>query len=195
MTTEEKCGTRERILEEARKLFAERGFWGTSVQEITDAAKVNKAMLFYYFKSKENLYHSLLLELMDSVDRMMETRLAPGKSPLDKLKAIMDTFDELFEPRNFSLFKICFQDIMGPGGSIKESLRGHIMKVNNRIACIIDEGISQGVFRPLESRTVALSIMGILYIFARHRIVMGESSITENISSYFYTFILEGIRA
>jgi AcrR family transcriptional regulator len=49
-------GTRERILDTAERLFAERGFAGTSVREITDAAAVNLGAVNYHFQSKENLY-------------------------------------------------------------------------------------------------------------------------------------------
>ena len=48
--------TRERILDAAERLFAERGFAGTSVREITDAAAVNLGAVNYHFQSKENLY-------------------------------------------------------------------------------------------------------------------------------------------
>jgi TetR/AcrR family transcriptional regulator, regulator of cefoperazone and chloramphenicol sensitivity len=51
-----KPGTRERLLDVAERLFAERGFSGTSVREITDAAGTNLAAINYHFHSKENLY-------------------------------------------------------------------------------------------------------------------------------------------
>ncbi|MBN2371901.1 MAG: TetR/AcrR family transcriptional regulator [Vicinamibacteria bacterium] len=49
-------GTRERLLDAAERLFAERGFDGTSVREIADAAKVNLGAINYHFRSKKNLY-------------------------------------------------------------------------------------------------------------------------------------------
>jgi AcrR family transcriptional regulator len=48
--------TRERILDTAERLFAEHGFAGTSVREITDAAAANLGAVNYHFQSKENLY-------------------------------------------------------------------------------------------------------------------------------------------
>jgi AcrR family transcriptional regulator len=52
----QKPGTRERLLDEAERVFAERGFSGASVREITDAAGANLAAINYHFQSKENLY-------------------------------------------------------------------------------------------------------------------------------------------
>jgi AcrR family transcriptional regulator len=54
--TENKPGTRERLLDTAEQLFAERGFAATSVRDITDAAGANLGAVNYYFQSKENLY-------------------------------------------------------------------------------------------------------------------------------------------
>ncbi len=54
--TEHRPGTRERLLDTAERLFAERGFAGTSVRDITDTAGANLGAVNYYFQSKENLY-------------------------------------------------------------------------------------------------------------------------------------------
>jgi len=48
--------TRERLLDAAERLFAERGFAATSVRDITDGAEANLGAVNYYFRSKENLY-------------------------------------------------------------------------------------------------------------------------------------------
>jgi len=48
--------TEERILEAASKVFRQRGFDGARMQEIADAAGINKALLHYYFRSKEQLF-------------------------------------------------------------------------------------------------------------------------------------------
>ena len=52
--------TRERVLEIATDLFAEKGYAGTSVREIVDRAGVSKPVLYYYFKSKEGLFYAIL---------------------------------------------------------------------------------------------------------------------------------------
>jgi AcrR family transcriptional regulator len=49
-------GTRQRLLDTAERLFAERGFAGASVREITDAARTNLGAVNYHFQSKQKLY-------------------------------------------------------------------------------------------------------------------------------------------
>ncbi len=51
---------RQRLLETATELFAEKGYAGTSVREIVDRAGVSKPVLYYYFKSKEGLFYAIL---------------------------------------------------------------------------------------------------------------------------------------
>jgi TetR/AcrR family transcriptional regulator len=52
--------TRQQILNAALKRFAEKGYAGTSVQEIVDAARVTKPSLYYYFHNKADLYRALV---------------------------------------------------------------------------------------------------------------------------------------
>lgn len=56
--------TEERILAAAREVFHKRGFKGARMQEIADTAGINKALLHYYFRSKENLFAGVFAEAM-----------------------------------------------------------------------------------------------------------------------------------
>lgn len=59
--------TDERILEIAREHFVQKGFAATRMQEIADEANINKAMLHYYFRSKDKLYREVVSHTMASV--------------------------------------------------------------------------------------------------------------------------------
>lgn len=59
-TVKSKEDTRERLIEAATTLFAQRGFDGTSVKELADAAGVNVSLISYHFGGKENLYRACL---------------------------------------------------------------------------------------------------------------------------------------
>lgn len=52
-------GTEDKILEAAKKVFHRKGFKGARMQEIADEAGINKALLHYYFRSKENLFEAV----------------------------------------------------------------------------------------------------------------------------------------
>ena len=60
MANKKDGSTSDLILEKATELFASRGYHGTSMSAITKSAGVNKALVFYYFDSKEGLVHAAL---------------------------------------------------------------------------------------------------------------------------------------
>jgi TetR/AcrR family transcriptional regulator len=72
---------KDRILQAAQKEFAARGFAGARMEAIASAAAINKAMLFYYFTSKENLYRTVLFgvfsEIFGEIGRVVSRQLTP----------------------------------------------------------------------------------------------------------------------
>ena len=73
--------TKERILLAAQKEFAARGYSGARMEAIARGAAINKAMLFYYFSSKDNLYRTVLIgvfsEFFGEIDRFISQQLTP----------------------------------------------------------------------------------------------------------------------
>lgn len=63
---------RDRILRVALELFTEQGYDGTSLREIAERLNVTKAALYYHFKSKEALLLSLMEELKESIDALVD---------------------------------------------------------------------------------------------------------------------------
>jgi AcrR family transcriptional regulator len=83
---------REKILLAARKEFAARGFAGARMEAIARAAGCNKAMLFYYFSSKEGLYQTILKEVMGEFFTKISAVLTPDLTPT----GLMERFPELY---------------------------------------------------------------------------------------------------
>ncbi len=59
--------TQKNIINTAMKLFARDGFDGVSVDLIASEAKINKAMIYYYFKNKAKLYEKVVSTLLDEI--------------------------------------------------------------------------------------------------------------------------------
>lgn len=71
---ENTASNRDRILQEAERLFSEKGFDATSVSSVAQAAGVNKALVYYYFENKDDLLASLFARMVDEV----RTRTGPA---------------------------------------------------------------------------------------------------------------------
>jgi AcrR family transcriptional regulator len=72
--------TKERIIRNAKKLFAKNGFDGTSMKLIADSVKINKSSLYYFFKNKEDIYITIVSEVIDDVIEVF----SDTKESLDK---------------------------------------------------------------------------------------------------------------
>lgn len=62
------AGTRAQLVSVARRLFAERGFAGTSTEEIVVQASVTRGALYYHFRNKEDLFRAVLAEVEETID-------------------------------------------------------------------------------------------------------------------------------
>lgn len=85
--------TKDRILGAAEELFAQHGFAGTSLRQVTSRADVNIAAVNYHFGSKENLVNEVFRRRMDemSAQRLAQLRAAVAKSPCE-LESVLAAF-------------------------------------------------------------------------------------------------------
>ncbi len=84
------ASSKERILGAAQAIFAKKGFDGARVDEIAKQAGVNKALIYYYFKSKEEILHALLHLAIDD----FSARLG---SPADLMSKVLDSPEDADE--------------------------------------------------------------------------------------------------
>jgi AcrR family transcriptional regulator len=85
--------TRQRILGAAEELFAERGFAGASLRQVTAAANVNLAAVNYHFGSKDNLIEEVFRRRLDELSRRRLERLAALEAAgTSTLEAVLDAF-------------------------------------------------------------------------------------------------------
>ena len=94
--------TRGRILDAALSEFAANGLAGARTEQIAQAAGVNKALLYYYFESKEKLYSAALEMVSARVrDRSMAVFLREASPGERMLRAALDHFDRILTQREF----------------------------------------------------------------------------------------------
>lgn len=77
--SEKELNTEQTILEAAKKIFIRKGMDGARMQEIADEASINKALLHYYFRSKDKLFEAIfteaILKLVPNIMEMMKSDL------------------------------------------------------------------------------------------------------------------------
>lgn len=90
-------GTEKRILDAARKVFVEKGFAGSTMQEIADEAGINKSLLHYYFRTKERLFSAIFREafgrFMPEVGKIFTAEI----SFFEKIKLLVEQYIDLLK--------------------------------------------------------------------------------------------------
>lgn len=87
--------TEKTILEAAKKVFMQKGFDGARMQEIADEAGMNKALLHYYFRSKEKLFDAIFQEAFQQFIPRVAEIMMTSKTLFEKLEFFIDTYLEM----------------------------------------------------------------------------------------------------
>ena len=81
--------TKRKIFETSMKLFAEKGYDATSIEDITATVGVAKGTLYYHFSSKEEIFNFLVEEGMKLLKNSIEIKKAKATNTIDKLRAVV----------------------------------------------------------------------------------------------------------
>jgi len=136
------------IMESAEKLFAEKGFAGTSVRDIADEAGVNLAMISYYFGSKEKLLESIFRYRGEYIQLQLENMIQnKTMSSLEKMTTLMDNYiNRIMQQQCFH--KIMAREQMMDVGGTTSKLIKQLKKTNQELVKkIITEGQRKGEFK------------------------------------------------
>jgi TetR/AcrR family transcriptional regulator len=144
--------SRAAILRAAAKEFAEYGIAGARTDAIAREAKVNKALLYYYFKDKETLHGAVLSDafsgLKEAVFRALDTNLPPR----EKIIAYAGTYFD-FIASNQLYPRLMQREMMrakeGRSQHIDKIIKDYIQPIFMRVSEVMKAGIAEGDFRPV----------------------------------------------
>lgn len=153
----------ETISEVADRLFQEKGFNFTTMDDIAREADYSKATLYVYFKSKDQIYHYILLKAMCLLRDRIQAGLAASSDAIEQYHAICREFREYSE-KHPSYYKSLSETIATDTVSRSEepllqSIYEAGEQVNDLIQTVLDNGTQQGYFRKGLSGVAA----GLLY--------------------------------
>jgi TetR/AcrR family transcriptional regulator len=153
--------TKGKILSAARNEFAERGLAGARVDRIAALANVNKAMIYYHFHSKDNLYQAVIDEHLSVIAEFLEKNLAPDVPLEETFLKISEFMNSLFISRK-NFMPIMLREIADGGDRIKMAMARLFSEkgIAARIKKMIDLGIKKGQFRKIDSKQAMISFLG-----------------------------------
>ncbi|WP_431875713.1 TetR/AcrR family transcriptional regulator [Amycolatopsis sacchari] len=148
------------IVDQAMRLFAERGYDGTTLQDVADAVGLSRPNLYNYVKSKEELLVAMVEATAQSAaNSLREVRQRTDLDPAGKLRLLVRTLvlQRAERPEQFRTLDRSDQAL--PPEIAKKHLESR-RAVLGEIMAVLEEGVTAGLFRPIDVRVTALSIIG-----------------------------------
>jgi TetR/AcrR family transcriptional regulator len=157
------AASRKAILEAALVEFAQEGLAGARVDAIAEAAGVNKALLYYYFRDKESLYGAVLDRFFEPLlHRVMTVCDRPGTAGKRFLSYVRAHFDSIAESPYYA--HIFMSELMSAsrGGStqLDRIFNHYLQPIGLRIVALLQEGIDSREFRAVQAEQFAPSAIG-----------------------------------
>ncbi len=158
-------GSRERLLAAAAAEFAARGFDGAKVDRIAARARVNKAMLYYHFRSKAALYRQVLHDVFGEVAAAVADATPPRDPPEERIRRFVAAVAAVAASRpHFPA--IWLREIAEGGRHVGPDVVAEIGGILRTLGRILDDGRRRGRFRRLHPFIVQTGIVGPLLFFA-----------------------------
>jgi len=154
-------GSAAKILEAARAEFVQNGLAGARVDRIARRSGINKAMIYYHFGSKENLYQEVISAQLERIASFLEKIIAEGSDPEQFIKQLVGFYDSIFENvRDFS--PIFLREAASGGARIRTAFARTLSDKGliGKLKAIIDEGKRSGQLRNVDSRQAIVSFIG-----------------------------------
>lgn len=152
---------RERILREATRLFAERGFSGTTVREVVEACACTKPALYYHFGSKEALFREAVQSNIDDMNRMIGEWTGTSGPVRTTMHASIGAFVDYSEARPAAMRLLQRIELQPEDGAPEFNLMAMRELHLQMITGMIERGIAAGELRSnLDPLDAALVLAG-----------------------------------
>jgi AcrR family transcriptional regulator len=160
--------SRAAILQAAAREFAEHGIAGARTDAIAREARVNKALLYYYFEDKETLYGAVLDNAFSGLKNTVFQALDQDLAPRDKIIAYVGTYFD-FIASNQLYPRLMQREMMrareGESQHIEKLVKAYLRPIFARVNQVLEEGIAKGEFRPVKTEHFVPSMVAIIVFY------------------------------
>ena len=165
-----KVETEEKILQAAKTVFQQKGFDGTRMQDIADEAGINKALLHYYFRSKDRLFEEVFRDAFRKFFPKVQEIMTSDIPLANKIESFIDKYiDLLIDNPILPIFIL--NEVNRNPDKISEIMNLQVINPGLLFGSIIKE-IDQGNIRKADPRHLIISIIGMcVFPFAAKPII------------------------
>lgn len=159
----EQSDSRARIMDEAKVLFAARGYRGLSMREIAEAVGISKAGIYYHFRDKEALFSAIAHRYLDALSEMIDSSEQAHSSARRQVEQVVRLI--LQQPaEDRTLVRLANQEM----ALLSEPARSQFSaayreKFVGRVRALIAKGMASGELRRLDPETATWALLGMMY--------------------------------
>jgi TetR/AcrR family transcriptional regulator, cholesterol catabolism regulator len=148
------------IIAAAAKLFKEKGYHATTIQDVADDVGMLKGSLYYHIKSKEELLYLVtkepIRELIERQKKLMESTLSPQQKIVEFIRSHLKAFDA-----NYPHMFVFLQEKSSLSQPVQAEVAGIDFRYEALLEAILRQGADGGHFRrELDLKMMAFSILG-----------------------------------
>jgi AcrR family transcriptional regulator len=152
---------RSAVLAAARRIFADKGYHATSIDDIIAAADIARGTFYLYFESKRAIFDELLDQLFTTLASTVK-RIEVGPTalpPVEQMDATVDrVLDTLLENREMA--RILLREAVGIDGEFDQKLAQFYGRIEALLVSAVQTGQEMGLVRPCEATVVARCVLG-----------------------------------
>ena len=152
--------TEKRILEAARKVFHIKGFSGARMQEIADEAKINKAMLNYYYRSKDKLFEAVFREAAQDFFPKVFQLVNSDLPFFEKIEFFVESYLSFLQ-NNMCIPGFILNELAQNPQRLKDFFAENKIKPPEKFLQEINDAVNSGLIIPIEPQTLILNILSL----------------------------------
>ncbi len=184
-------GKDEEIFAEAVRIFKQKGYHATSVQDIADAVGLQKGSLYHYISSKDELLYKIFERSTGALTRRLKDILASEAAPPEKLRAAMDAHLTALT-NQLDLYTVYLSERRTLTGRVNARVRTEAERHARLIEQIVQEGITRGDFHRTDAKMAAHAILGMCNWLYQWYSPTGRLT-PEEIARIFADLVLNGL--
>jgi len=154
---------KEEILDVATRHFAERGYEGTSMNDVAEAVGVRKASLFYHFETKEALYEAVIDRLIATIATPLGAAYEAEGTWEERLVNAADTVTSVLASHPYAA-RLLLREAMDWGPIVRGKMSGQAVAVLEMSAAFIRAGQEAGVFGKADARQIMVTLIGLHFV-------------------------------
>jgi TetR/AcrR family transcriptional regulator, fatty acid metabolism regulator protein len=168
-----KEATRQRLLDAAEQVFADKGYHGAAVDDIIRASDSSKGGFYFHFPNKQAIFLALVDALTPRLAASIDRAIAAESDPIAQLDAALRTVLDLFA-RHRRLSKILLVEAVGLGHGFDEKLMRTRGEFARMIQGYLDRAVAAGVITPQDTVTISWAWFGAINEIVVRWLVMGQ---------------------